>query len=694
MAIIERLEAEQKRGVHRETQKLFQTLIQSDQYVGEVFSISYETALVQIHDHDRQKVGGIPSLSFLIATRVDPNNPDIAYAEEDSSVILLRVMDAAPLPNHAEAERIRVQAAQRVGTDANEHWDEEMDGSTHSLLSYAGVRCRVIGTFFVDHDLEIELEDLPSSLHLKFGSDLSNYYPNKGLKVYKPNDKALKRIVNYRAPTAESNSEHEVDIGEVRYASTNRAFQGISNVSVHISPDDLLGQKTALFGMTRTGKSNTTKIIAKSVFELRFKEGAKRVGQVIFDPNGEYANENAQDNNNALKNVWQVHDDGLKEDVVTYGLLFHPNDPNRRIMLLNFYEEDNLQIGKEIIDAVLAGDTSKYIRNFQQVMFEKPDETDISAMTRYMRRVLAYRALLAKAGFRPPESSKASTIGPTGKTLFNQKLIKALEDYDGKNKGKYASAAKGLKQRELSWQQMYSVLDGLYSFMSTDDYEEFEQEYVRDSSSGDTWADDDLKKVLEMISRPNGSRQIGKAIPQHTETTTEDYAAEIYQELVKGKLVIVDQSSGDTEINNSSARRIMWEIFKGNQKLFREGAKKEGIPDILVYLEEAHNLLPSATELDTRDVWVKTAKEGAKYNVGMVYATQEVSSIQRNILKNTANWFIGHLNNTDETKELTKYYDFADFEPSIRRAQDKGFVRVKTLSNPFVVPIQVHKFEV
>ena len=671
----------------REAAEMLGALVQQGQYVGEVFSLSYETALVQIHDSHRQEVGGIPGLSFLIATRITPGE-SFDYSQEDSSVLLLRVMDAAPLPNDDEATRVRVQAARQVAGPAEGHWDDSsvMDHHTAGLLSFAGVRCRVVGTFY----LRPSGEGDNTRLQLRFGADLSNYYPNRGLKVYKPNDEALRQIVNYREDGGTG-----VGIGEVRYASTNRAFQGVRDVRVTIVPEDLLGQKSALFGMTRTGKSNTTKIIAKAVFDLRYSQDApRRVGQIIFDPNGEYANANAQDAGgeapNALKNVWRAHEDADADDVITYGILPHPNDLNRRYMLLNFHVEENLPIGKEIIDNVLPSRDSKYIQNFQQVRMEPLEAgAGFGDQVRYARRVLAYRTLLVKAGLSAPSSIRPRTLGPGNRSLFNQNLIQALTN---NGEPEFVAAARAFDDDEPGWSRLALAFEALYKFMSTDDYRTFENNYIQNSSSGEAWADGDLRAILEMIARGNGAQLIGQARPQHTPDTSTDYADDIYDALADGKLVIVDQSSGDEAVNDASARRIVQRIFDGNKEAFRQGLSQEEIPDILVYAEEAHNLLPSDRDTDYRDIWVRTAKEGAKYNLGLIYVTQEVSSIQKNILKNTANWFIGHLNNTDETRELRKFYDFADFEGSILRAQDKGFLRVKTISNPFVVPVQVREF--
>jgi len=675
---------DQTRSAEEIAQERFNALIQGDQYVGDVYAIGYEAATVQIHDRYRMNVGGIPSLCFLIATRIAPGTP-VDFTKEDSSVILLRVMDSAMTPNSSEAERIRFESAQRQSGEPK-HWDEEgaMDGTTAHLLSFAAVKCRVIGTFFLDL---LSPDAQADELVLRFGSDISNYYPNRGLKVYKPNAAALRAIVNYRDPSRIDHLSHlSVTVGDVRYASTNRSFQKVADVPVEMMPGDLLRQKTALFGMTRTGKSNSTKIILQSVFNLRFdRTSPLRVGQIVFDPNGEYANENVQDNNSAIRNVWRVTS-GVPDDVVTYGITGHPNDPERRLMLLNFYLDGNLQIGKEIIDTALEEDSAKFIQNFRQVSFQEPDSKDMSATTRYKRRVLSYRALLARAGF-----AVSSGLQPVTNRLFSKELLDALEHSSGKERTSHIAAANVLAKPSPAWQEMATAFEGLYSFMSTDEYKRFDEDYARKSSSGETWADEDLKKILEMFSRPNGARQIGKMRVQHTDSTSSDYADDIYQALVEGRLVIVDQSSGDPAINKASAERIMWMIFRRNQEAFRAG---DTPTDILVYIEEAHNLLPAGTDMDLENVWVRTAKEGAKYRIGMVYATQEVSSIQRNILKNTANWFIGHLNNTDETKELCKYYDFDDFEASIRRAQDRGFMRVKTLSNLFVIPVQIRKFEI
>ncbi|WP_210256045.1 ATP-binding protein [Chelativorans sp. Marseille-P2723] len=112
---------------------------------------------------------------------------------------------------------------------------------------------------------------------------------------------------------------------------------------------------------------------------------------------------------------------------------------------------------------------------------------------------------------------------------------------------------------------------------------------------------------------------------------------------------------------------------------------------MVIYVEEAHNLIGRKSELT--EIWPRIAKEGAKYGIALVYATQEPSSIHPNILANTENFFVTHLNNDAEIRALSGFYDFADFSAGLKRSQDVGFARIKTLSANFVTPTQILKFE-
>ena len=93
------------------------------------------------------------------------------------------------------------------------------------------------------------------------------------------------------------------------------------------------------------------------------------------------------------------------------------------------------------------------------------------------------------------------------------------------------------------------------------------------------------------------------------------------------------------------------------------------------------------------DPWVKLAKEAAKYEMGLIYATQEVTSVDKRILSNTSNWIVAHLNSDNETKELSHYYDFAVFAAGLRKIEDRGYARMKTFSGKYIVPLQISKFD-
>ncbi|MEY9163544.1 hypothetical protein ABIE78_001663 [Sinorhizobium fredii] len=399
-------------------------LLNPDRICGDLISIDYSSATVLVHDRLRANVGGVSKGCFLVASRIEPgSSPDAS--SEDTSLILLRVLDKAPLPNASETDRMRYEAGTRVSASKDRvNWDDErsLDKFTANFLRFAGVDCRVVGTFMMRMSRN-------GVWHFVFGADLSNIYSGRGMKVYKPDGEALSKIANYVRPQgrdAHPLAGKRIRIGRVRYAASEREGDTIDQVEVTLDPTDLIARRTALFGMSRTGKSNTVKIIASSVFNLRSSDAQLgRVGQLILDANGEYANENPMDRG-ALRNVWRGCRNAQETDVVTYGLHEHPGDPNRRLVKLNFFgaEPRNWRERKEVVaaltpliqakavvdSALISQGTAQYRTAFINVSLEVPETWDEGARTRYQRVVTAYRALLAKAGLAPPALLGKATI--------------------------------------------------------------------------------------------------------------------------------------------------------------------------------------------------------------------------------------------------------------------------------------------
>ena len=344
-----------------------------------------------------------------------------------------------------------------------------------------------------------------------------------------------------------------------------------------------------------------------------------------------------------------------------------------KVMKVNFYHD--IIAGFELVRSYLTEDDSDYTRSVLAIDLQEPeDKTDYSATTRYERKVAAYLCCLYQAGFRAP---KGFRVRFSGNSELNQK-VRADGSLD---------PTKNITLEEAS--DWFSTIWDIY------ESDPFFATYR--CQKGHEWADEDLKALLVFLTRktkPGGSanvsgyRKLRPIADLHTETVDKPFDQEIIEELRAGRIIIIDLSQGDPQIQQLYSERICRFIFNDAMRRFIANKPNNFIQ---FYFEEAHNLFPKKEDKDLSQIYNRLAKEGAKLNIGLVYATQEVSSISSNILKNTQNWFIAHLNNEDETKEIKKYYDFGDFTESLVRfseSSDKGFVRMKTYSNPFVLMVR------
>lgn len=526
-----------------EVERELALMVSPDQYIGDLIMLDYGHADILVHDTQRNRANGIPHGCLLLATRITPEDLSEKKLPNDPSLLLIRVSESVRLRSDTDLETARLDAVKRAN-DTDQTYDESghTDQFTLNMLRYSGIRCRILGTFRACQS------GSNNEWVIHFGSDISNFNAGQGMKIYKPSGPSLERIVNRRRVERGSSSARR--IGRLRYSAAIMEADAPEAVQVSIQASDFIAQRTALFGMTRTGKSNTTKTIAKALFELRSEDGGVKVGQLIFDPNGEYANDNPQDQG-CLRNL-QYEREEYKDHVQTYGSHKHPHDPERNITKFNFYGNQeplsppadgqdleqrlhSLYQGKQIIDDALAEETAGYVTDFRNARLD-----DIrgavggrahAEYTRFRRRLFVYRCTLVKAGFEPPAQP------PNTRGLFSQEIRELMNG--SPETAQYVSLLDG-NEGQMQWDVAGNFGEAFAGWTKTQAFKEFDENYAR-RHQGRNWSDSHLKGLLGIYDGTRGLAMARNARVWHDLDSDEDYAEAVVRQVREGKLVIIDQ---------------------------------------------------------------------------------------------------------------------------------------------------------
>jgi hypothetical protein len=614
-------------------------------FVGYVLDIGYDTLTIITSDPFKIAVGGIPRNSLLI----------MAPAKFDSlppHFTLLRVLESAPTPLSQEVQQTYFELQKKSMP--------ELDVFTQSELQWGALKTAVLGMFY-PHPAKADA--------VEFSGDLNNFVSAHKYRVYAPSDELLDLIVNTLV-----REDGRFKIGMLRLTECRLPLPGKPSpkVDVNVSTVDFMGCRTAMFGKTRLGKSNVVKLIAQSLIETQ-----PNVGQLIFDINGEYANDNPQDDNKSLASAY-------RECCEVYALTAKQATPSKPLKL-NFYEcpESSLPILGSLLRQ--HGRQSAYIESFSSVELPSLQETDGlppgSDKIRAIRKIQTYWAILKRAGFDADEARLRALAPSSGRTsgfnpAFNAQLRTNAYQYAGSTPpGKIATLDDLVA--ELAILNRFRRDNPTSPSLTT-------------GSNNPVFQPDDIS-LLEFLEPPAG--RAGTSLLQpfriYHDRNAGDFVAEILTHIDASKTVILDLGNANPEVMQYFSDELSKAVF--NHQVDKFSNNRLGDHFVQLYFEEAHNLFPRNEDVTT--IYSRFAKEGAKYHIGMVYSTQSPTTINRDLLAQTENFFIAHLSSRDEVSALGKLnvaYD--SMQEDILCAKTPGYIRMLTRSHRFVVSVQVNLF--
>ena len=169
---------------------------------------------------------------------------------------------------------------------------------------------------------------------------------------------------------------------------------------------------------------------------------------------------------------------------------------------------------------------------------------------------------------------------------------------------------------------------------------------------------------------------------------------DVLKHLRGGKTVVLDLSLKDNLDAAVISTILVRSLFDNNKAQFTSGEEK-GVIDTVVFVEEAQNVLSEEYVKSNAGPFVRVAKEGRKFGLGLVAITQRPSAISDEIRTQAENFFAFHMGNSDDIRALTR--SDINFEgviaTFIQRETIPGNLYMVSSNQAFALPVRVTEFE-
>ncbi len=168
----------------------------------------------------------------------------------------------------------------------------------------------------------------------------------------------------------------------------------------------------------------------------------------------------------------------------------------------------------------------------------------------------------------------------------------------------------------------------------------------------------------------------------------------VEKHLKEGRTVIIDLSLKDNREANIISTILARRIFNNNKKNFTSGNPDDVVESIIV-MEEAQNVLSDEFVRTNANPFVRIAKEGRKFSIGLVAVTQRPSAISEEIRSQAENFFVMHMGNGKDIKALidsNHNYDGV-ISKFVQSETIPGNLYMVSAKQSFAIPLKVNFFE-